>query len=338
MVTQHICIALSLCALSASAGQGERQTADGTVQAVKARVQNASRLLWLHIPKTGGTTIATAAIAAATHRRGRIAYCYTDRGSSDCASVKPWTTQRGFKESSVPFFPDAADKNPPDTSADTAMSRRQPPQPTVVFGHYTLTDAQRWKDRQTLTGNTVTIAFMRHPLDRFFSGYRQNLRAKGTLSIDEFAVRCVNAGNRMMDVGPMLEYLGVDHEHDGKTAAQGEATGWAPRAQGRVADRTLVDNAINVIDQDDFVPLISEYWRESEQVLRLLGIVPSTWTGGAARNVSPRKGKPIDLPYASISKIRACTSVEEPVYHQALAKFARLYQGLTGRALGEDDM
>lgn len=44
-------------------------------QAVANAVAAAERVLWLHIPKTGGTTLALVAMKAALKKEGKIAVC-----------------------------------------------------------------------------------------------------------------------------------------------------------------------------------------------------------------------------------------------------------------------
>lgn len=209
--------------------------------------------------------------------------------------------------------------------------------PAVIFGHYTLADAERWYVEGALSGRPVTIVMIRHPLDRLFSGYAQvhrlqlKQRVRTPISMGEFANRCVAAGNRMMDVGPLLEYLGVDREHAGKTSTEGDATGWAPSATAP-PQQQLVRHAIATLSRPGVIPLIQEHWEESMELLNALGIKTPPPYRVSQRNRTPNDAQ-IELQYSTISAVRRCISTEEPVYFAAEEKFRRLYQGLTGKAL-----
>lgn len=53
-------------------------------QAVANAVAAAERVLWLHIPKTGGTTLALVAMKAALKKEGKIAVCARSHNPHAC--------------------------------------------------------------------------------------------------------------------------------------------------------------------------------------------------------------------------------------------------------------
>lgn len=198
--------------------------------AMKALCGSASHLLWVHVPKSGGTALARVAKMAAADRSKTLAWCYQARGTPDCSVPPAWAKKN---------FPGKMDFLPQQHPNPDAV---QPKQPHSVFGHFTMAAAEKWN----LSGTSVYIVMVRNPFDRLFSGYQQNSRAAKmqgeTIAFASFVQDCVDNGNRMMLIGPLLEYLGVDDLND----------------QSGITTETRVQHAKDVIDRDNTIVLVQE--------------------------------------------------------------------------------
>lgn len=275
-------------------------------------------IFWVHVPKCGGTSLFRVAEESVVARGEKLALCYTARGADDCMGMKVGFTKllgpnlwQGFAPQSVHWL-----REPVDTRQE----------PYSVFGHFTLDRAIGWK----FQGNTAVIVMIRHPLERLFSGFQQNLRANIASTFDTFVDSCISAGGRMMQIGPLLEYLGVDN-----------ATNSAPPS-------TRVNAAKKVIDQPNVIVLINERWSDSMSLLKALGFIEQSSKAesiqGSSNEKANRKGKhsnqykknvtpekaQLKLPYGAIKKTRECIAQEESVYHHAVKKFDRMYEAIAG--------
>lgn len=220
----------------------------------------------------------------------------------------------------------------PTKPTSIAVGSSQQEQPKVIFGHYTLADAEEWVEIGAVQGKPLVVVMVRHPLNRLFSGYQQVMRTNQgpMVDFDEFVRRCNAAQSRMMDIGPLLEYLGVDREHRGVRGEDGEATGWAP-GPNATSPELLIADALAVLDRPDVIPLMQERWDESLELLARLGVAKAP-DRKQQLNLSPINNT-ISFEYPTVEGMRRCIATEEPVYIAAEAKFRALYEEITGKSL-----
>eukprot|EP00041_Stephanoeca_diplocostata_P009152 m.139444 g.139444 ORF g.139444 m.139444 type:complete len:398 (-) comp17626_c0_seq7:87-1280(-) len=174
----------------------------------------------------------------------------------------------------------------------------------------------------------------RHPIDRFFSGFMQNRRAannrkqalqheqqvaesdlgqNGGFDMETFVDSCISSGNRMMMVGPLLEYLGVDNLSNASST------------------RELVAAAKRVIDDPTVVVLVYEWYEASIRLLEKLGVTKRE-ARAKILNATPRL-ESLRVRHSDLAKIRRCVLPEEEVYVYAVDVFRAKYERITGEKL-----
>eukprot|EP00041_Stephanoeca_diplocostata_P009153 m.139452 g.139452 ORF g.139452 m.139452 type:complete len:328 (-) comp17626_c0_seq8:87-1070(-) len=281
--------------------------------------ENVSRIYWIHLPKSGGTALAQIAMATARDRRKTFAFCYQARGEPDCSQPATWTKQSANQAGQVEFRPP--------TDAFTGDHRASP---YIVFGHFTMSASAQWM----LPGDAVHVIMIRHPIDRFFSGFMQNRRAannrkqalqheqqvaesdlgqNGGFDMETFVDSCISSGNRMMMVGPLLEYLGVDNLSNASST------------------RELVAAAKRVIDDPTVVVLVYEWYEASIRLLEKLGVTKRE-ARAKILNATPRL-ESLRVRHSDLAKIRRCVLPEEEVYVYAVDVFRAKYERITGEKL-----
>jgi hypothetical protein len=152
-------------------------------------------LLWVHIPKCGGTALARVTHASALHHNVKVAWCY-NRGAvgNDCANREgTLATSKALRAASFGVFtPEvlvsrenaegaaaALQGNRTATTRDSQLQVRPQLLPSMVFGHGVRVGAGR---RWGLPLQHVYIIMMRHPLERLFSAYGQAQRDRRSVN------------------------------------------------------------------------------------------------------------------------------------------------------------
>lgn len=154
-------------------------------------------LLWIHVPKSGGTALAHLAHQAALHHRVKIAWCYNHHGQPACSMPKgTLAAHHALQHASFgSFLPEnvsqpTAAANPAELPLHSFRDRH--PSPAMVFGHgVRFGCGARWG----LPARHMHVLMIRHPLTRFFSAYSQAQRSKAAVAfgwpVERFAGRFV---------------------------------------------------------------------------------------------------------------------------------------------------
>jgi len=281
------------------------------------------RVLWIHVPKCGGTSLATVAQTAAGQHSAKIAWCYQHSNEPDCAhpehtlaSSRNYQTHRFLN-----FLPSSSDWNPAAESLEH--------EPKMVYGHGVRYDVnKRWK----LTGRAVYVMMFRHPLDRVFSAFFQFKRDKNSVhyhdSVSQFMQTCAKTGR--IPGGPIEEFLydkGLDSE--------------PPLSMDE-----RVAKAVNILQQPDMLVLLNERWDASMDLLLATGVLKSKENVLTAASFSSStktfnrnrdSGRMLELAYGAIKDIRECITFEERVYSAAVDIFSQRYNQTVGRPVPSTD-
>mmetsp|Transcript_33300 Transcript_33300/g.87286 ORF Transcript_33300/g.87286 Transcript_33300/m.87286 type:complete len:379 (-) Transcript_33300:3866-5002(-) len=295
-------------------------------------------LLWVHVPKAGGSALARLAHTAAQHHGVTVAWCYNHRGESDCSRPEGTLARAAdLRAASFGRFSPEADSEATQArgSATAAAVRdkrvKEPQRPAMVFGHGVRVGCgTRWGLR--LATRHMYVVMVRHPLDRLFSAYGQTQRDRRSVnhgkSIRQFIDLCNEAAGRTP--GGNLEYFLSDRNDIEALKlslnSHGSGDELDERDRFELASRTLRSN--------NTIVLINERWEASVGLLAHLGILPGRTSIGGRRisprrqdrhvhNASPLRGKSLTIMYDDVAALRNCMRFEERLYQVALAKFER---------------
>eukprot|EP00040_Diaphanoeca_grandis_P026780 m.150469 g.150469 ORF g.150469 m.150469 type:complete len:397 (-) comp30728_c0_seq1:199-1389(-) len=279
------------------------------------------RVLWIHVPKCGGTSLASVAQIAAGQHNSKIAWCYQHSNEQDCAhpehtlaSAHPYQQFRF-----VDFLPDSESWDP--------ASERLHAEPMMVYGHGVRYNVNaRWK----LQGKPLYVMMFRHPLDRVFSAFFQFKRDKNSVhyhdTIAQFMESCALTGR--MPGGPLEEFL-FDKGLDKSIGADGSPLSLDER----------VAKASQILRQPNMLVLLNERWDASMELLIKMGVLTSSqgvMTSSSFESSTKRFNRNkdlalmLELPYSAIKDVRRCISLEERVYATAVEVFVQRYHDVVG--------
>eukprot|EP00038_Savillea_parva_P013552 m.211456 g.211456 ORF g.211456 m.211456 type:complete len:338 (-) comp25508_c0_seq1:135-1148(-) len=277
-------------------------------------------LLWVHVPKCGGTALARVAHAAATHHNVSIAWCYNSHGNPACSQPKGTLAfAQDLRAASYgSFLPEArseAANAQGQAPSDTVRGRRAP---EMVFGHGVRVGAAR---RWGLPRRHVYVVMVRHPLDRVFSAYGQTQRDKHSVnhgkSLRDFVDACIADSERIP--GGNLEFFLTD------TDPQDESN--TSTVTPSISER--FETAAAALQSPNTIVLLHERWEESLQLLGKFGVLPSVARESSRKkhrhrhNKSPLAAATLPLQYGDVAALRKCIHLESRLYEVAVVAFEK---------------
>eukprot|EP00041_Stephanoeca_diplocostata_P011980 m.198689 g.198689 ORF g.198689 m.198689 type:complete len:364 (-) comp18757_c1_seq1:469-1560(-) len=267
------------------------------------------RVLWLHVPKSGGTALARVAHDCAQLHGGKIAWCY-QRGGPDVDDCSvPQGTLAKHKALQTASFGQYL----PTLQMRTDDHTQKQPQPMMVYGHGVRFGCH---NRWNLNGRTIYVIMVRHPLERLFSSFQQAQRDRHSVnhgkSLQDYVSQCVTTKD--IPGGSLLHYLTDKNVTGGVDVNQ---------------DKTLsLDEKLKIafaaLDSGKILVLIHDRWAESMSLLESYGILPRHAKNVDSLNASPG-GATIDIEYGAIPAVRQCIALEERLYLHAVDIFERNY-------------
>lgn len=156
-------------------------------------------LLWIHVPKNGGTILAFMAHAAAAYHNGSIAWCYGGGGDRMSCPELALGQQRSLQKHWFgPYNPAATGNH---------ITR-----PRMVYGHRVFYGAaEAWgypKERARY------VVMVRHPLERLLSAFGQAIRHPNPgdvpITLPQFINTCATNGH--VPNGALEEFLSGDNQ------------------------------------------------------------------------------------------------------------------------------
>lgn len=218
-------------------------------------------LLWIHVPKCGGTALARLAHAAAKTHGLKIAWCYNRGGVPDCSEPK------GTLAHAMDLRFDSFGPFTPESSQPTTSSSASDAWPGMIYGHGVRHgSAARW-GMPSSPRRHVYVVMLRHPLDRFFSAYGQSQRDRKGVNygktVRQFIDMCNDSGGSVPRTpGGSVDFYLIDRaEYDALESRNASESEWSG-----VASQHLRDARGTIV-------LLQDRWQESIELLASLGIV-----------------------------------------------------------------